>query len=480
MARAKLLVAVVLTVLAGGICPQQARAATAVSPLLWGENLELDGGADWFLDSADLRTALKTAHTRIVRMPVRGPDPDTAGWANEAQFKAAATYVEQLGMVPLVILRNPEAPQSRDTDTLVVDFVRGLFGDQPVYYEFGNETDLDDGTGNYVTASSYVTHWNQFVPVLKSRAGAQARFLGPVSYQYDDGYLRTFLAGAQPRPDAISWHMYTCHNGEPEDACLNAGGIDDWPAKIAAARTAMQSVLGTTLPIWVTEWNFNSGRDVTSDPNLRDQTFLRNWTLKALRTLANSGVTASMHFNVANAVPLAEADGSLTAEGKAFKDAYEQLGSDPAPSGVKYSFEDGGVDGWSKTGNVSACAASTDAGGQDGTHALRVTFSSTSAGDLPYVHVNPASGPAAGQVLTAYVQVPSSSTATVTAKLYVQDAGNVWHSSGGTVVGARGTWVPLSFTPSGYSGSARQVGVQFGESPGNTSTTVYLDAVSWS
>jgi hypothetical protein len=217
-----------------GAGPRLAGAAGTVSPLLWGENLALNSGSgngDWFLASASLRTALKNAHTQIIRMPVRGPNPDAAGWANETEFRAAAGYVKQLGMAPLVILRNPEAPNAVDTDGQVVDFIHSLFGDQPVYYEFGNETDLDDGTGNYVTAASYVSHWNQSVPALKTRAGANAKFIGPVSFQYDDSYLRTFLTGAQPRPDAVSWHMYTCSTAEQQDACLNKGGIDDWPAK---------------------------------------------------------------------------------------------------------------------------------------------------------------------------------------------------------------------------------------------------------
>ena len=41
------------------------------------------------------------------------------------------------------------------------------------------------------------------------------------------------------------------------------------------------------------------------------------------------------------------------------------------------------------------------------------------------------------------------------------------------------SWVRLAFTPSGYSGTATQIGVQFNESPANTSSTVYVDSVTW-
>ena len=152
----------------------------------------------------------------------------------------------------------------------------------------------------------------------------------------------------------------------------------------------------------------------------------------------------------------------------------------PAGGPLKYSFEDGGLDGWSATGNVSTLANSTTAGGQDGSHALRIDFHSTQPSDQPYVHVNPTGGgPAAGQTVTAYLYVPAATTSTITAKLYVQDPAYAWHTADATVVSARGSWIKVSFTPTGYSGAARQLGLQLLESPYNTTSTVYLDAVNW-
>jgi hypothetical protein len=52
-----------------------------VSPLLWGANPVLNNGTgtgDWLLASTALRTALRDAHTQIIRMPVRRPNADTA------------------------------------------------------------------------------------------------------------------------------------------------------------------------------------------------------------------------------------------------------------------------------------------------------------------------------------------------------------------------------------------------------------------
>lgn len=54
-------------------------------------------------------------------------------------------------------------------------YANGLFGTAPVYYEFGNETDLP---GRPVTASDCVSKWNAVVPSLKAAANAGAQFIG--------------------------------------------------------------------------------------------------------------------------------------------------------------------------------------------------------------------------------------------------------------------------------------------------------------
>ncbi|WP_020638445.1 glycosyl hydrolase [Amycolatopsis balhimycina] len=495
-ALAALLAALAAVVFAVRSTPARGDDGPPVSPLLWGENLTLDPNSlnsDWFLTQPALRAGLAAAHTSVIRMPVRGPSPDQAGIANRAEFQLAARQVRELGLTPLVILRNPQDPDLLADDTEVVRYVNSVFGNQPVYYEWANETDLPGSPGQ-VGAADYVASWNHTVPALKAAANPGARFLGPAGYQLntaDLSYLKTFLAGANPRPDAVSWHEYTCNDAtKTEDQCLAALG--SWPKHLTAARNLMTDTIGQQLPIWVTEWNYTPDI-VHGDGKHADADFLRRWTTTALQTLAANGVTASMHFDVRNQqqdhLPLVEGDGTLAPEGIAFKAAYDALAgtppttttttSVPAP-GPKYSFEDAGLDGWAGTGHVSALAGSTDVGGEDGTHALRVTFTSNSAADQPYVHVNPpGGGPGAGRPLTAHFYVPGTTTATVTAKLYVQDLSGTWHIGADTVLSQRGSWTELSYTPSGYSGNAQQIGVQLRESPVGTAATVYLDAVGW-
>lgn len=153
----------------------------------------------------------------------------------------------------------------------------------------------------------------------------------------------------------------------------------------------------------------------------------------------------------------------------------------PNPNGPKYSFEDGGLDGWSSTGHVSSLQNSTAVGGQNGTHALQVVYSSSSTSDFPYISVTPSSGtgPTAGQTLTAWVFVPNGTSQTVIAKLFIQDSSFTWHVQNDVTVSQRGSWVQLSFALSGFSGNANMVGVQFNAAPANTNTTVYVDSVNW-
>jgi hypothetical protein len=147
-----------------------------------------------------------------------------------------------------------------------------------------------------------------------------------------------------------------------------------------------------------------------------------------------------------------------------------------APAGVRFSFEDGGTDGWGGHGHVTSLGSGTVA--HDGGRSLQAVIHSTSASDLPYVSVSVsgASAPAAGQTLTAFVFVTGS--ANVQGKLFVQDTRFAWHLS--PLVGlGHGGWVRLSLVvPSGI--QVNQLGVQFLCTPVNQNATVFVDSVGWS
>jgi hypothetical protein len=144
---------------------------------------------------------------------------------------------------------------------------------------------------------------------------------------------------------------------------------------------------------------------------------------------------------------------------------------------VRFSFEDGGTDGWGGAGHVSS-VGNSGAVAHDGSRSLQVGLRSTSPSDLPFVEVSVAgaSAPAPGQTLTAWVFV-SSGSVSVQGKLFVQDAGFGWHLASLATL-ARGGWTRLSLVvPTGIAVNA--LGAQFLCTPANTGTTLFVDAVNW-
>jgi hypothetical protein len=193
-----------------------------------------------------------------------------------------------------------------------------------VYYEFGNEDDW-----NGLPIDRYTAGWNQIIPPLKKLA-LNGKFIGPVSYEYSNENLTTFLQGANPHPDAISWHEYTCSWKDPADMCLSS--IDKWTTHVSDARAVMQSTIGTTLPIMITEWNYAADQSVQNngqphpDNKYNNAAFMTQWTTKALQTFAANSVFASMQYTVTNtALPMITYQNQMTVQGQTFQTLYAKI-----------------------------------------------------------------------------------------------------------------------------------------------------------
>jgi hypothetical protein len=461
---------------------------TPVSPLLFGTNLGLFNNNDQVLTSSTARSLLQQMHMHIIRMPLRSG-------LSEATEIAAAQMIKGLGAIPLVVLHG-----SRDTDTLNIDTrmisdMNRIFGKNTVYYEYGNEDDW-----NGVDAMGYTNSWNAIVPRLK-RIALNGQFVGPVNYQYDRTYLTTFLQHANPRPDEISWHEYTCDDTWAKDVCISH--IDNWTNHIADARNAMVATIGTALPIMITEWNY-APNAVPNDGKINDASFMTTWTTKALQTLAANRIFASMQYSCTNTVISLISDNNvLTTQGQIVQNQYQQMiihGQQPAPSPTAiagqpqitptavlnqysaFSFEDGGTDGWAGHGGEIAAVQNSTAFAMDGKHALQVTLSNIGNGDFPYVAVgslNLATYPVSGQTISMYVYLLGNSI-NLSAKVFVMNNAYHWFSAGFTLLQA-GTWNHLSYTlPASINGQPRLLGIQFNSPANATATTnVYIDAVSW-
>jgi hypothetical protein len=288
-----------------------------VSPLLFGTNLGLFTTNDQVVTSATTRSLMQQIHVRIVRIPLRRSLPN----ALEVQAEQA---VKSIGAVPLVVLNGLRDPNALADDTRMIQNSNSVFGNSLVYYEFGNEDDY-----NGVPIDRYTQGWNMLVPQLK-RLALHGKFVGPVSYQYDHNNLTTFLQGANPRPDAVSWHEYTCSYKDAAADCL--AHLSRWTVHISDARAVMQATLGTMLPIMITEWNYAADQSTQSngqpipDAKYDNTSFITTWTSEALHILAANGVFASMQYSVTNtALSLIASDNTLTPQGVAFQSLYQAM-----------------------------------------------------------------------------------------------------------------------------------------------------------
>ncbi len=464
-----------------------------VSSYIFGTNMGLFDANDQLLTSLTTRQMMQSIHTTMIRMPAR----DGLNIATEMQ---AAQTIKNLGALPLLVLHGSNDPNQLPLDLALIQAMNQVFGKSTVYYEYGNEEDLHG-----VSVESYTASWNTVIPQL-AKVALNGRFIGPVNYQYDHNYLTTFLRTANPRPDAISWHEYTCDDAAANTTCLTH--IANWTNHITDARISMQQLLGTTLPIMITEWNY-APNAVPNDGKNNDSAFMTSWTTTALQTLAANRIFASMQYSCTNtAIPLINSGNQVTAQGSALAAQYQQMivnGQQPSPvtitatqttqatplpgkgnsaqGPIAFSFEDGTNDGWGANGQGITNLQNTTSVALDGQHSLQITLSNSSSGDFPYVTVDTSSlpnAPQAGQTVSAYLYLASNSVS-INARLFVVNNAYQWllHDN---VTLVPGSWTHLTYTlPTTLSGNPRQLGIQF-NSPtgGNISSNVYLDAVGWS
>ncbi|PZR87315.1 MAG: hypothetical protein DLM67_22400 [Candidatus Nephthysia bennettiae] len=307
-----LLIAGAMTLACGQVPAQGGQPAAAPRPAntpgapssIFGTNLALFDGTDQVINSRATQQLLKGANVPMVRMPFRSGQ----GAAFEERALEAIRYMDA---IPVVIVHGLEDPSALTDDRQLIALVQRFFADTLVYVELGNEQDLVDSN-----VMSYVNEWNRVVPVLKAMAPTY-RFIGPAVSFPNTAFLATFTRLANPRPDAISWHEYACHSQDSDATCL--AYLAHWSAHVKSVNQAVQAALGTTLPIMITEWNLDDKLNARSE----SPKFMREWTARALQTLAKSrseGVVAALQYCAANNgnFNLVDSAASWTPQGQAF------------------------------------------------------------------------------------------------------------------------------------------------------------------
>ncbi len=461
-----------------------------ISPLLFGTNMALFHDNDEpILQSAATRQQLKDIGVRVIRMPTRATLKDST-------MVAAAQAIKEIGAVPLVVINGPEYKDGllQQSDQHLLSLLTPVFGKQPMYFEFGNESDL-----NGISADVYVQSWNAVIPALKQQFPT-ARFIGADNYQFTRRYLKTFLEKAIVRPDGVSWHEYTCSVHWTAAFCL--ANIDTWSIHVTQARAAMQEAIHTTLPIWITEWNYVSDQAVTNgqpidDGKYNNPTFMHDWTTKAMQTLVANRVFAAMQYYATNQPMPLVFNNHIGNEGLIFQQEYQAVmvkGTTPPPVTFTYptpnpavnpneafSFENGAVSGWTSVGEGITQPTITTAQAFDGTRALQITLSNTTEDATPFLAIDAdrlPSAPKAGQMISLYMYVENKA-ALVNAKIFVANPQHAWVFANSITL-TPGHWNRIWYAlPSDFSMQVSQIGLQFFTSTPGVSSNVDIDAINW-
>lgn len=293
-----------------------ARAACRRAAPIFGINMSLYDNQDHLLTVPGTRRLFRQWGVPLIRVPLRAILDDST-------LLGAMRAVRQVGAAPMLILRGPAGdalPSVLAQDEHLMDLVHSVFGNGTAYLEFGNEPDLAG-----IAPADYRTAWNTVIRELRKRYPTAAyRFVGPVLSRVDGdhaAYIATFLDGADPVPDALSWHEYVCSaHDDWEGVCV--GHLANWAKHVTNVESRVTATIGHELPFFISEWNV--------DPNYPSPLYdhaarIGGWTAKAITRLENLGpnlagamiYTATDHGNFA----LVTGTDTVTAQGAAFRDA---------------------------------------------------------------------------------------------------------------------------------------------------------------
>lgn len=275
--------------------------------MIYGTNLGLYDTSDQVVNELATQQLLRGAHIPMIRMPFRHTLDDIY----EVRALRAIQYI---GAVPVVIIDGPSDPNALADDMRLLALVREVFGQETVYVEFGNESNVE-----LISASKYAAAWNSVIPALKASSPTY-RFIGPALSVFDAAYLSAFDSIANPLPDANSWHEYACYPPSSNQACMDS--LADWTAHIQTASKISKETTGATIPSMITEWNL----DASEDSRFNDSAFMRAWTARALQTLAanqGNGLLAALQYCVTNNAQysLLDAENNPSPQGGVFMQA---------------------------------------------------------------------------------------------------------------------------------------------------------------
>jgi hypothetical protein len=240
-----------------------------VSSLLFGAN---DGSWQWspnnLGNSPAISATVRKAGITVIRSSLTASDA-----------LARVSAIEAAGAQCLGILSPTDAQQ-----------VVQMLGKRCMMYEWMNEPDH-----NLLTAAAYASSWNQNIPALRA-INPKAIFIGPVVASPNLAYIQQFLTLAKQAgniPDAVSFHMYPCTDQTIATCPAHIASIGLHASQIEATVSA---VLGYTLPLALTEWNYSWKPNQTpqNDP------FIKTFTALSFDVMVQAGIRMATQYDLAS------------------------------------------------------------------------------------------------------------------------------------------------------------------------------------
>jgi len=249
-----------------------------VSSLLFGTNDTYEWSSQNLETQPSIQLALRNAGFALIRSFF----PDNA---SDTSIEQRIGAIENSGAHCLGVITNIF------NATYDEHLVRYL-GKRCLMYEFGNEPDY-----NGISLPSYLKQWNTLIPALR-HINPSAKFIGPVDGPATSSFLSGYLEGVKSSgvlPDAISFHWYPCYQ-DTEANCLSKANTAGQQA--IGVRQLVEKILGKSLPIGITEWNFDPENPPPAYGD--NKNFITSFTDTALQSMIKAGVAFACQFDAAS------------------------------------------------------------------------------------------------------------------------------------------------------------------------------------
>jgi hypothetical protein len=210
------------------------------------------------------------------------------------------------------------------------------------YWGIYNEPNI-----NNLTASQYVTMYNQIVPMMQT-VDPSLKFSAVELADFgseEQNFIPTFLAGVTAQVDVLSTHFYSTCNQKDSDQQV-FGTVPGFATGVEYLHSQLQGAGLTTVPVWITENNVNADFDAGNgmsacnpgQPFVLDtrgsSAFFAAWRPYVFSQVGKAGAGALYHWDFAADAQFGEYDAQTDAPQLSYWVDYWLAHAFPSPPGA--------------------------------------------------------------------------------------------------------------------------------------------------